>query len=104
MAQLRRQRFDQLIALREPLQQLLNRRRSRHCEIINATDSKIKTPRRARGPDQLLEKKFAFGIEGPCSGGHLKADYENLSFETIAGDTEILPGVTLLQTPGHTPG
>jgi N-acyl homoserine lactone hydrolase len=51
-----------------------------------------------------MEKQFAFGFEGLCSGGHLKADYENLSFETIAGDTEILPGVTLIQTPGHTPG
>jgi N-acyl homoserine lactone hydrolase len=50
------------------------------------------------------EKEFAFGFEGAFKGAHLKADYENLEFETVSGDTEFLPGVTLLQTPGHTPG
>lgn len=50
------------------------------------------------------EKEFAFGFDGPFKGAHLKADYEKLDFETVSGDTEFLPGVTLLQTPGHTPG
>lgn len=51
-----------------------------------------------------IEKDFAFGFEGPFTGAHLKADYEDLNFETVSGDTEFLPGVTLLQTPGHTAG
>jgi glyoxylase-like metal-dependent hydrolase (beta-lactamase superfamily II) len=50
------------------------------------------------------EKEFAFGFDGPFQGAHLKADYEDLEFETVSGDSEFLPGVTLLQTPGHTPG
>ncbi|MEJ2870269.1 N-acyl homoserine lactonase family protein [Actinomycetospora sp. OC33-EN08] len=50
------------------------------------------------------EKEFAFGFDGPFTGAHLKSDYENLNWETVSGDTEFLPGVTLLQTPGHTPG
>ncbi|WP_406404995.1 N-acyl homoserine lactonase family protein [Streptomyces sp. NBC_00879] len=50
------------------------------------------------------EKRFAFGYEGAFTGAHLKADYEGLDFETVTGDTEILPGVTLIETPGHTPG
>lgn len=50
------------------------------------------------------EKEFAFGFEGAFKGAHLKADYEKINFETVSGDTEFLPGVTLLQTPGHTPG
>ena len=50
------------------------------------------------------EKEFAFGFDGPFAGAHLKADYEGLEFETVSGDTEFLPGVTFLQTPGHTPG
>jgi N-acyl homoserine lactone hydrolase len=50
------------------------------------------------------EKDFAFGFDGPFTGAHLKADYEDLPFETVSGDTEFLPGVTLLQTPGHTAG
>lgn len=59
-------------------------------------------------PARLLcsaaEKEFAFGYEGAFNGAHLKADYEGLDFETVTGDTEILPGVTLIQAPGHTPG
>ncbi len=50
------------------------------------------------------EKEFAFGYDGPFNGAHLKADYEGLEFETVSGDTEILPGVTLIEAPGHTAG
>lgn len=50
------------------------------------------------------EKEFAFGFPGAYSGAHLKADYEGLEFETVSGDTELLPGVTLIEAPGHTPG
>ncbi|MFI6519682.1 N-acyl homoserine lactonase family protein [Spirillospora sp. NPDC050679] len=50
------------------------------------------------------EREFAFGFDGPFAGAHLKADYEGLDFETVSGDTEILPGVTLVEAPGHTPG
>jgi N-acyl homoserine lactone hydrolase len=37
-------------------------------------------------------------------GPHIKLDYDGLPFETVEGDTEILPGVTLIQAPGHTWG
>ena len=50
------------------------------------------------------EKEFAFGYDGDFNGAHLKADYEGLDFETVSGDVEFLPGVTLLEAPGHTPG
>jgi N-acyl homoserine lactone hydrolase len=50
------------------------------------------------------EKEFAFGFEGAFTGAHLKADYEGLDFDTVSGDAEFLPGVTFIQTPGHTPG
>lgn len=50
------------------------------------------------------EYDFGFGFDGPASGGHLKADYADLAWETVSGDTEILPGVTLLEAPGHTAG
>lgn len=50
------------------------------------------------------EKEFAFGFDGLFTGAHLKTDYEGLDFETVSGDTEILPGVTLIEAPGHTPG
>jgi N-acyl homoserine lactone hydrolase len=50
------------------------------------------------------EKEFAFGFDGLFTGAHLKTDYQDLEWETVSGDTEFLPGVTLLETPGHTPG
>ena len=33
-----------------------------------------------------------------------RSDYEGLEFETVSGDTGFLPWVTLIETPGHTPG
>jgi glyoxylase-like metal-dependent hydrolase (beta-lactamase superfamily II) len=50
------------------------------------------------------EKDFAFGFDGLFAGAHLKTDYEDLQFQTVSGDTEFLPGVTLIETPGHTVG
>lgn len=50
------------------------------------------------------EREFAFGFDGVTTGAFLKVDYEGLDFETVSGDTEILPGVTLIQAPGHTVG
>jgi N-acyl homoserine lactone hydrolase len=50
------------------------------------------------------EKEFAFGFDGPFTGAHIKDDYDSLDFETVSGDAEFLPGVSFIQTPGHTPG
>jgi len=50
------------------------------------------------------EKEFALNFEGDFNGAHLKADYEGLNWETVSGDVDLLPGVTLIQTPGHTVG
>jgi len=46
----------------------------------------------------------ALSFEGQFLGAHYKSDYEGLDFETVSGDTEIVPGVKLIQTPGHTWG
>src|ERR1700749_4521218 len=37
------------------------------------------------------EKEWAFGFDGPFNGAHLKADYEDLQFETVSGDAAFLP-------------
>jgi len=50
------------------------------------------------------EKKFAYGFDGLFTGAHLKTDYEGLEFQTVSGDTDFLPGVKLIETPGHTVG
>ncbi|MGH3319580.1 MAG: N-acyl homoserine lactonase family protein [Streptosporangiaceae bacterium] len=46
----------------------------------------------------------AFGFDGAFKAAHIKADYDGLPWETVDGDTELLPGVRVLQTPGHTWG
>src|SRR5674476_1419697 len=38
------------------------------------------------------------------TGLHLKSGYYRLDFHTVSAATEFLPGVTLIQAPGHTPG
>lgn len=43
-------------------------------------------------------------IEGEVSGAHLASEYLGLNLEGTPGDIEILPGVTLINTPGHTWG
>ncbi|MFC5994032.1 N-acyl homoserine lactonase family protein [Pseudonocardia hispaniensis] len=50
------------------------------------------------------ELAFATSFDGLFNGAHLKTDYEGLKFETVSGDAEFLPGVSLIETPGHTPG
>ena len=50
------------------------------------------------------EKKFALNFEGDFNGAHIKSDYEGINWETVDGDVDFLPGVKLIQTPGHTIG
>ena len=50
------------------------------------------------------EKEGAFSFDGHNLGAHIKSDYDGLPLDTIGEDTELLPGITLLRTPGHTWG
>lgn len=75
-----------------------------HLHFDHAGNAKMFKDAGARLIVHEKEKDGALGFEGPFLGAHLKADYEGLDFETVSGDTEILPGVTLLETPGHTWG
>lgn len=50
------------------------------------------------------EKDGALSFDGYNKGAHIKSDYDGLELDTIAEDTELLPGITLLRTPGHTWG
>lgn len=43
-------------------------------------------------------------LEGIVDGAHLLTEYEGLPLEGTAGDVELMPGVTLISTPGHTWG
>ena len=51
------------------------------------------------------EKDYAFSFDEDFLGSHLKtADYGDLNWEPFDGDGEFIPGVSFIQTPGHTPG
>jgi len=75
-----------------------------HLHFDHAGNAQLFKDTKARLVCSDKEKEFAFGFDGPFTGAHLKADYEGLDFETVSGDAEFLPGVTLLEAPGHTPG
>lgn len=53
---------------------------------------------------QEEELKFAMNPHPLFSSIYNRQWYEGLTFETVKGDTEIIPGVEVIFTPGHTPG
>ena len=50
------------------------------------------------------EIEGANAIDGIFRGAHLVSDYKGLPLEAVSGDTEIQPGVSVIETPGHTWG
>lgn len=44
------------------------------------------------------------GITGYNQGAHIPDDYKGIDIGGIKGDEEIMPGVSVIQTPGHTWG
>ena len=75
-----------------------------HLHFDHASNAKLFDGTNAKLVCSKKEHDFAFGFDGLFSGAHLKTDYDGLKFETLDGDTELLPGVTLIQAPGHTAG
>jgi N-acyl homoserine lactone hydrolase len=75
-----------------------------HLHFDHAGNAQLFKETNARLVCSAAEKEWAFGFEGPFNGAHLKTDYQGLDFETVSGDEEFLPGISFIQTPGHTPG
>lgn len=50
------------------------------------------------------EIENALAIDGYSQGAHIVDDYRGLSMEGVSDDVEIVPGVSVIQTPGHTWG
>ena len=46
----------------------------------------------------------AMAVQGKSSGSYVKSSYDGFDFTTVKGDHEILPGVLMIETPGHTAG
>lgn len=55
---------------------------------------------------QRAEHTFAFSPEATADLGYFADDYRhhNLNWQLVEGDTQLLPGLTMLLCPGHTPG
>jgi N-acyl homoserine lactone hydrolase len=53
---------------------------------------------------QRRELDFALNPHPLFAPNYKKEWYEGLQFETVDGDTELLPGIEVLLTPGHTAG
>jgi len=59
---------------------------------------------KARFVVQKEELKFAFKPHPMLAGAYQRELFEGLDFQVVEGDRELLPGLRLLYTPGHTPG
>lgn len=75
-----------------------------HLHIDHAANAKMFQDSDTKIIVDEKEKEGAFSFDGYNLGGHIKSDYDTLALDTINEDTEILPGITLLRTPGHTWG
>ena len=53
---------------------------------------------------QKKELEFAFDPHPMMTGAYQRELFEGLNFDVIEGDRELIPGVRILFTPGHTPG
>lgn len=75
-----------------------------HLHFDHAANAKLFDNGRTRIVVNRKEHEGALGFDGPFKGAHLKVDYEGLPFETIEGDVDLAPGVSVIETPGHTWG
>jgi len=53
---------------------------------------------------QLEELKFAYSPHALFAGSYPLEFLKDIDFRTVEGDREILPGIRVVLTPGHTPG
>lgn len=53
---------------------------------------------------QETELEYAKNPDRFLKGGYIRNLFDGLNFELINGDTEIIPGISVILTSGHTPG
>lgn len=75
-----------------------------HLHFDHAANAKMFDPTRTRILANANEIAGAFAIEGYSKGAHIVSDYDGLEIEGLSGDAEIWPGVSVIDTPGHTWG
>lgn len=75
-----------------------------HLHIDHAANAQMFNNGKTRVIVSADELEGATSFPGPFQGSHIKSDYVGLPFEPVSGDMDIAPGVSVLQTPGHTWG
>ena len=75
-----------------------------HLHFDHAANAKAFDNGKTRIMAAAAELEGVKSIEGEFKGAHLLSDFTGLAMEPIAGDEEIVPGVSVIQTPGHTWG
>lgn len=53
---------------------------------------------------QKKELEYAQNPHRFAKGGYIKSYFEDLPFELLEGESEIIEGISVIPTPGHTPG
>lgn len=53
---------------------------------------------------QETELNYAFNPHRFQKGGYVKELFDGLDYKTVSGNSEVIPGINLVLTAGHTPG
>src|SRR5699024_7002783 len=75
-----------------------------HLHFDHAANAKMFDNGKTRIVTSQAELDGVAGITGYNKGATIPDDYKGLSIGGITGDDEIVPGVSVIQTPGHTWG
>lgn len=75
-----------------------------HLHFDHAANAKMFAGGKTRIMTSQAELDGVATIQGEFAGAHLVSDFSGMAMEGITGDDEILPGVRVIQTPGHTWG
>lgn len=75
-----------------------------HLHFDHAANAKMFDNGKTRILAQADEIEGVKTITGEFQGAHLVSDFDGLNIEAVHGDAEIVPGVEVIFTPGHTWG
>jgi N-acyl homoserine lactone hydrolase len=75
-----------------------------HLHIDHAANAQLFDNGKTRVIVSANELEGARSFPGPFQGSYIKSDYMGLPFESVSGDVELAPGVSVIQTPGHSWG
>jgi glyoxylase-like metal-dependent hydrolase (beta-lactamase superfamily II) len=75
-----------------------------HLHLDHAANARLFEGAGARFVTHEKEVEVGFSFDDPFLGGYCKADYEGLEFETVSGDTQLYPGISVIEVPGHSVG